>query len=158
MCCPRDGFPTIRHNEVRDMVGQLLAEVCHAVAIEPWLAPLFGEVFAAASANTAEDARAEVRARGFWTRAQGALFDFRIFHPDAASYSAQPLDALLLQHEHQKKLEYVERILNMDPGTFSPLAFLTSGVASPECERFLERLCGLLFFHTCVLLSFIIKK
>ena len=101
MCRPRGGFPTIRQYEVRNMVGQLLTEVCHAVAIEPWLAPLFGEVFAAASANT----RAEVRARGFWTRAQGAFFDFRIFHPDAASYSAQPLDALLLQHEHQKKLE-----------------------------------------------------
>ena len=144
MCCPRGGFPTIRHNEVRDMVGELLTEVCHAVAIEPQLAPLSGEVFMAASTNTAEDARADVRARGFWTRAQDAFFDVRVFHPDAASYSAQPLDALLLQHERQKKLQYGERIVNVDRGTFSPLVLSTSGVAAPECERFLKRLCGLL--------------
>ncbi|XP_065182324.1 fibrillin-3-like [Sycon ciliatum] len=144
MCCPRGGFPTIRHNEVRDMVGELLTEVCHAVAIEPQLAPLSGEVFTAASTNTAEDARADVRARGFWTRAQDAFFDVRVFHPDAASYSAQPLDALLLQHERQKKLQYGERILIVDRGTFSPLVLSTSGVAAPECEMFLKRLCGLL--------------
>ena len=121
MCCPQGGFPTIRHNKVRDMVGELLTEVCHAGAIEPQLAPLSGEVFTAASANTAEDARADVRVRGFWTRAQDAFFDVRVFHPDAVSYSAQPLDALLLQHERQKKLQYGERILNVNQGTFSPL-------------------------------------
>ena len=71
MCFPRGGFPTIRHNEVRDMVGELLTEVCHAVAIEPQLAPLSGEVFTAALANTAEDARADVR--GFWTFASSIL-------------------------------------------------------------------------------------
>ena len=27
MCCPTGGFPTIRHNEVRDLVADLLTEV-----------------------------------------------------------------------------------------------------------------------------------
>ena len=145
MCCPRGGFPTIRHNEVRDLVGELLTEVCHAVAVEPQLTPLSGEVFTAASANTADDARADIRARGFWTRAQDAFFDIRIFHPDAVSYSARPLHALLLHHEQQKKLQYSERIINVERGTFSPLVVLTTaGAASPECARFLKHLCGLL--------------
>ena len=65
MCCQRLGFPTIHHNEVRDLVGYLLSEVCHNVAIEPQLAQLSGEVFSATSTNTADDARVDVCARGF---------------------------------------------------------------------------------------------
>ena len=144
MCCQRGGFLTICHNEVRDLVGYLLSEVCHSVAIEPQLAPLSGEVFSVASTNTADDARADVRARGFWTRAQDAFFDIRIFHPDAASYVDKPLEKLFLQHEQQKKLEYNERIVNVDRGTFCPLVFTTAGAASPECAKFLQRLCGML--------------
>jgi len=40
MICPKGGFPTIRHNELRDMTANLLTEVCHNVATEPHLQPL----------------------------------------------------------------------------------------------------------------------
>ena len=33
MVCPFGGFPTIRHNEVRDLTASLLTEVSHNVAI-----------------------------------------------------------------------------------------------------------------------------
>ena len=33
--CPKGGFPTIRHNELRDVTASLLSEVCHNVATEP---------------------------------------------------------------------------------------------------------------------------
>ena len=91
MCCATGGFPTVRHNEVRDMMADLVTEVCSDVAVEPLLAPVTGEVFCAASTNTAPDARADIRARGFWTRAQNAFFDIRVFHPDAESYRNFPL-------------------------------------------------------------------
>ena len=42
MCCSRRSFPTIRHNEVRDLLADWLTEVCSAVAVEPQLAPLSG--------------------------------------------------------------------------------------------------------------------
>ena len=51
---------------------------------------------------------------------------------------------LFLQHDQQKKLEYNERIVNVDRGTFCPLVFTTAGAASPECVKFLQRLCGML--------------
>ena len=35
MVCHMGGFPTIRHNEIRDMTASLLTEVCHNVATEP---------------------------------------------------------------------------------------------------------------------------
>ena len=42
-----------------------------------------GYLFSGASTNTADDAHADVRDSGFWTRAQDAFFDIRIFHPYA---------------------------------------------------------------------------
>ena len=70
--CPFGGFPTIRHNEVRDLTASLLTEVCHNVATEPSLQPITSETFSLASANTSNDARLDVKARGFWSRGQGA--------------------------------------------------------------------------------------
>ena len=32
---PRGGFPSIRHNEIRDITANLLTEVCHDVQVEP---------------------------------------------------------------------------------------------------------------------------
>ena len=42
MSCPKGGFPSIRHNEVRDLTATLLTEVCHDVCVEPDLQPLGG--------------------------------------------------------------------------------------------------------------------
>eukprot|EP00117_Sycon_ciliatum_P038713 scpid98141/ scgid28726/ len=84
MCCPTGGFPTIRHNEVRDLVADLLTEVCKSVLVESPLAPVTGEVFRAGSTNVVDDARADIKMRGFWTRAQDAFVDIRFFHRDPA--------------------------------------------------------------------------
>ncbi len=40
MICHMGGFPTIRHNDIRDITASLLTEVCHNVATEPPLQPL----------------------------------------------------------------------------------------------------------------------
>ena len=37
LSCPKGGFPSIRHNEVRDITAELLSEVCHDVEVEPHL-------------------------------------------------------------------------------------------------------------------------
>ena len=39
LSCPRGALPMIRHNEVRDLSGMLLTEVCHNVKLEPGLQP-----------------------------------------------------------------------------------------------------------------------
>ena len=35
--CPKGGFPSIRHNEIRDYVACLLPEICHNVSVGPYL-------------------------------------------------------------------------------------------------------------------------
>ena len=64
--CPHGGYPTLRHNEIRDITAQLMSEVCPNVATEPVLQPVTNERFFHRSANTGTDARLDVRAQGFW--------------------------------------------------------------------------------------------
>ena len=66
LSCPTGGFPSIRHNEVRDITASLLSEVCHCVSVEPSLQPLSGEVLSHRSANTQDNARLDVAAHSFW--------------------------------------------------------------------------------------------
>ena len=141
MNCSHGGFPSLRHNEVRDLLAASLTEVCPNVAKEPPLRPVSGEVFSAASTSTADEARLDIRAGGFWTRGQGAFFDVRVFNPDASSYSSRTLDSLFAQHEKAKHLEYGERVINIERGAFTPLVFSVSGAASPASVAFLKRLC-----------------
>ena len=89
MICPKGGFPTIRHNELRDLTALLLTKVCHNVATEPRLQPLSGESLSHRSAITTDNARLDIRARGFWSAAQDAYFDVRVFHPNAPSNSSR---------------------------------------------------------------------
>ena len=66
MTCSFGGFPTIRHNELRDIIAEQISEVCHNVAVEPLLQPLDGETFKAKSTATSQEGRSDVRAAGFW--------------------------------------------------------------------------------------------
>ena len=60
--CPHGGYPSLRHNEIRDITAQLMSEVCPNVAIEPTLQPVTNERFFHRSANTESGARLDVRA------------------------------------------------------------------------------------------------
>ena len=99
-------FPTIRHNEIRDLTASLLTEVCSNVAIEPYLQPLSGETFRLASTNTDDGARLDVRARGYWNARQDAFFDVRVFLPNAPSNRSRSQPAMYKKHEDEKKRAY----------------------------------------------------
>ena len=84
MVCRRGGFIIQRHNELRDLVADLLNTVCHDVQVEPVLQEVTGEVLTRGT-NPALDARLDVHARGFLNRQGSAFFDVRVFHPNAES-------------------------------------------------------------------------
>ena len=64
--CPHGAFPTIRHNDIRDLTARLLSEVCHDVQVEPHLQLLTGEVLHYRTTVLEDDARFDIRAAGFW--------------------------------------------------------------------------------------------
>ena len=79
--------------------------------------PLDGEIITPTSANCSDHAvtaRADIHdTRGFWGRRQGALFDVRVFHPNAPSYRQTRVASLFRRHELEKNREYEDRIRNI---------------------------------------------
>ena len=118
------GFPTIRHNGLRDITASLLTDVCRNVTTEPRLQPLTGETMTHRSAIIDDGARLDIRARGFWNVAQDAYFDVRVFHPQAPSNSTGSISAAYKRHEDVKKRE---RVREIEHGVFTPLVFSTTG-------------------------------
>ena len=55
------------------------------------------------TAITTNDARLDIRVRGFWSAAQDAYLDVRVIHPKAQSNSLEPISADYKRHEDSKK-------------------------------------------------------
>ena len=126
LSCPTGGLPSLRHNEIWNYLATRLSEVCSDVAIEPTLQPLHDEEFVRRTTSRDENARLDIRARGFW-RGGGldcSFFDVRVFNPFAQSNRSTSLDSVYRRHECQKQRQYEERIINIEHATFTPLVFL----------------------------------
>ena len=143
--CSRGGFPSLRHNDVRDITANLLAEVCHNVAVEPDLLPLSGEQFQHRTANTEDGARLDVRAQGFWgDKHQGAFFDIRVFNPYAPTNCKSTTESAYRRHEREKRRCYERRIIEVEHGSFTPLVFSAVGGMGTAATVMYKRLASLL--------------
>ena len=125
--CHLGDFINIRHNEIRNFIGGMISLVQNDVKIEPELQPLHDEQFHLASTLTADQARPDVRARGFYRAGQQAYFDIKVLNPNAESYSKLLMKIVYDRAEKQKIRAYNDRIVNVEHGTFVPLIFSTSG-------------------------------
>lgn len=142
LACPCGGYPTARHDEIRDILADALQSVVKDVEVEPVLLPFQGEDLPWKTANRSKEARADIRARSFWTRQQDAFFDVRVTHPKSCLQSRTAIQDHLASHEERKKREYGPRVASIDRGSFSPLVFGTNGMLGKECERFVKTLVG----------------
>ena len=127
MSCKKGGFINIRHNDIRDLTAKMLTEVCKDVAVEPTLIPLTGENMKYKSAIIGNEARLDVRVRGFWIYGQQAFLDVRVSDPNASRYVNVSLPQCYSGNESEKKRHYSERILQVDHGSFTPLVFFIYG-------------------------------
>ena len=126
--CPCGGYPSIRHNEIRDITATLLIEVCHNAGIEPHLQPVAGKQFNYRTANVEDGARLDVAAENFWGMdRQRAFFDIRVFNPLAPSYSTVPLAQCYNRNEQEKCRAYDQRVRQIEHVSFSPLVFSMGG-------------------------------
>ena len=66
-------FPSICHNEVRNLTTSLLSEICSDVGVEPALQPVEGEPLQFTTANSEDDARLNV-ARDFGVKLGSVCF------------------------------------------------------------------------------------
>ena len=130
---------------MRDITANLLAEVCHNVAVEPDLQTLSGEQFQHRTTNTEDGARLDVRAQGFWRdKHQGAFFDIRVFNPYAPSNCKSTMESVYRRHEREKRRCYERRILEVEHSSFTPLVFSAVGGMGTAATVMYKRLASLL--------------
>ena len=144
LSCPKGGFPTLRHNELRDLTAKLMTEVSHNVCIEPHLQPLTGEALNGATAIGTDGARLEMAADCFWGgRHERAFFDIRVFNPLAQSNS-QSISSCYRKHENAKKRAYEQCIREIEHGSFTPLVLSLTGGMGPTASVCYKRLASML--------------
>ena len=143
--CSRGGFPSFRHNELRDITAGLLTEICHNVGTEPPLQPLSGEQLRLRSSNREDGARLDIAAVNFWGRDRNrAFFDIRVFSPFAQSHRNTSLSQCYKKNEQEKKRAYDQRIREVERGSFSPLVFSTSGGMGPTANVVYKRIASMI--------------
>ena len=134
--CHKGGFVNARHDNIRNLELNLLKSVVNDVECEPPLQPVLNRNGYGRSANLDNDARLDVRARGFWRDGQNAYFDVRVTNADCESQENTSIKSVLRKHELEKKRSYNRRIMEVEHGTFTPLVFTTTGVMGQECSIF----------------------
>ena len=74
LTCKKGGYVTLRHNSLRDLIAEVLREVCVDVGTEPSLLPVNGEDLPG-GANKQDGARLDVSARSVWSPLAREYFD-----------------------------------------------------------------------------------
>ena len=143
LSCPRGGFPTIRHNEIRDITANLLSEVCSNVRVELELQEVTTEEFSGQSAITTNGARLDIAANGFWGGGfERTFLDVRVFNPHAPSNRNTTIERCYRKHEMEKKRAYAQRIREVEHSSFIPLVLSASGGFARESTNFYKRLAS----------------
>ena len=103
-------FPTLRHNLIRDIIADLLTEVCHSVSIEPTLQP-----------PQVSSYSTELPTWKMELVLTNVHRDFRV----------TSFPSLYRRQENEKRRAYWQRILEVEHGSFTPLVFSATGSIGP---------------------------
>ena len=109
--------------------------------IEPPLRPVVGMTFRP-SANTSNEARLDVRAKGFWRDGQNAFFDVKVTNAESDSLRHKTVKSVIQSSEKAKKTAYNTRVIEVEQGTFTPIILTVKGVLGPEGSRYNKTLAN----------------
>eukprot|EP00117_Sycon_ciliatum_P023821 scpid87934/ scgid20159/ len=145
LSCPIGGYPSMRHNDLRDLTASLLKDVAHDVSTEPSLQPITGETLRHRTAISADGARLDVAASGIWGgRFEKTFLDIRVFNPHARSNRQQSLPATYRKHEAEKRRSYEERIREIEHASFVPVVLSASGGFGKAATALYNRVASML--------------
>ena len=108
LTCMGGRFIALRHNEVRDLLGELLAETCHHVSTELPLQGRRVEVFRSPSAITVDNNRLDLKVGGFGVHDAKSHFLTSGFQPTCEVVPEYPLSQVCCSQETEKRLAYGE--------------------------------------------------
>ena len=143
LSCKKGWFVAMPHDNIKDTLTSLLGKVYKDVQSEPHLIPLENKVLQLKTANRSEEAPLDIKANGFWQHGQTSFFNIRVTQVNAMSNRNKSTKAIFRNHELAKKREYMECVLEVEQGTFTPLVMGTNeGIPGEECSRFLSQLAN----------------
>ena len=118
--CKKGGLVTQRHNEIRDLIHDLITFVRNQTTKEPTVKE--------ASRNPPQDALiADMNTRGAWQPQSTAIFDIRVIDSDVPSYLSKTPEAVLRSAEREKKLKY-NTAYETKHASFTPLCITMDGL------------------------------
>ena len=127
--CRKGGLVIQRHNEIRDLLHDLMSIVWSQTVKEPI-------VREATVSPPATALVGDIRARGVWNPQSMAIFDIRVIDSDAPSYLSKSPDAVLRTAERDKKLKYTEAC-DSKHSSFTPLCITIDGLVGNEMKYFM---------------------
>ena len=92
LSCKKGGLISLRHNEVRDVLGDLSSLAWSNVQKEPLIRE---------HSNEQPALRADLLVRGVWSYQDTASFDIRVTDTEAKSYNNKSSKAVLMQCEEE---------------------------------------------------------
>ena len=104
MNCKCGGFPSIRHNELRNITAK--TETSSNVLIEPLLQPLTREHLSHQSSNGEDNACVDIAASNVWSPSDRAFFDVRVYNPFSTTYFRSTHKASHRRNEQEKIRQY----------------------------------------------------
>ena len=124
---------TLRHNEIRDAIGDLAFLVPKYVQREPVIREYNPQ-------NETPALIADLFCRGVYVRHGGASFDFRrVSDTDAISYQNRSPMSVLHSAEVKKKTKYSDACQERHI-SFAPPVVSADGMLAPEFASFLQRI------------------
>ena len=145
LSCSSGGFPSIRHNELRDVTARLLKRVSYQVAVEPHLQPLSGEQLRYRSAIADDQVRLDVVVSGIWGgRFERTYIDVRVFNPHAPLNRSDALAASYTHHERENRRAYEQRIREVEHSSFVHAVFSTTGGMGKSATSLFKKIALLL--------------
>ena len=133
--CPNGGNIIRRHNEVRDVAGQLASMACSHVTPEPDV-PEQGT-----GPSDGGGLVCDLAVRGVWNPQTQVMFDFKIVNTDAYSYVNRPVRAVLESAAAMKRSKHKEACADRR-ADFTPFVCSTDGAIHREGQHFLKRLAA----------------
>ena len=135
LCCKKGSFISARLDKLRNLLAGLLTRVCNNVEVEPQLTKIDNEVFRLQTTSTEDDARLDIKASDFWETGQTTFFDVRV-----TSHGTKATTEIFKSQENETKRKYLERIVEVENSSFTPLVFGTNGGMGKEFSIFLNQL------------------
>ena len=132
----------MRHDKQKLLFAENCGKVYNDVEVEPELDQLAGEVLDLKTANRSDEARSDVRVGGFWGKKQNAFFEHRVFYPFAKSHLSDSISNNYRTIASKRRNEYLQRITDVDNGSFTPMIMSTSGTMGPEMTIAVKYLAG----------------